>query len=111
MAKTLKKQAQKKNNRNLSKKRNFEYVRAYKEYHKCCECGEGRAVCLDLHHKRPETKKFSLSDGKSHSIKTIDAELKKCIVVCANCHRLIHAEKQFEMKRLELEQEKTLYDE
>ena len=70
----------------LAKDRNLEYIRAYKEYHKCVQCGEGRAVCLDLHHTEPDSKVFGLSNAKSRSIRSIDTELAKCVVLCANCH-------------------------
>lgn len=68
------------------------YIRLYKESH-CCEvCGEARTVCLDFHHRDPDSKKFSLSDAETYSIARIDKEIKKCILVCANCHRVIHAD-------------------
>ena len=102
MAKT----AVRKKHRRLTVLRNIEYIRSYKEYHKCCKCGEGRAVCLDLHHKDPKIKKFRFSDGKGRSIKTIENEFKKCIVVCANCHRLLHAEQRLE----DLRNEETLFN-
>ncbi|KKN59785.1 hypothetical protein LCGC14_0538750 [marine sediment metagenome] len=95
--------------RDLAKQRNFDYIREYKEYHRCCECSEGRAVCLDLHHEDPNTKKFTLSDGKSHSIKSINLELKKCIVLCANCHRLHHAQVQHEKVIKEENETNTLF--
>ena len=91
------------------KKANHDYIRSYKEYHKCSECDEGRAVCLDLHHIHPHLKSFELSTVKTHSIGSIDAELNKCVVLCANCHRLRHAEHRQEEKRIEIEEEKTLF--
>ena len=102
-------QGQKKKHRVLASVRNLAYIRAYKEYHQCCECGEGRAVCLDLHHTDPTTKLFALNDAKSRSIKGIDTELAKCIVVCANCHRLIHAERRQEQARKAENEEELLF--
>ena len=95
-------------NKKLSQERNLEYIRAYKEYHQCA-CGEGRAVCLDLHHSDPDTKLFALSDARNRTIKTIDQELSKCVVVCANCHRLIHAEQQQEQTRDAESKEELLF--
>ncbi len=69
-----------------------EYVRVYKESHSCEMCGEARAVCLDFHHRDPAKKRFALSDAETYSIKSIDAEIRKCIIVCANCHRVLHAD-------------------
>ncbi len=103
---------QKKKHRELAKERNRRYVSQYKEYHKCAKCGEGRAVCLDLHHTAPTTKLFEFNKAYKRSIRSIEAELKKCIVVCANCHRLIHAEQEFakQTERNEIDEEKSLFE-
>lgn len=80
--------------------RNREYVRRWKEYHKCEVCGEARAVCLEFHHNNPNNKTFEISAGKSKSITTLHKEICKCMIVCANCHRVIHAEAELnEMER------------
>lgn len=47
---------------------------------------------LDLHHVDPSKKSGNF--GKilsSGSIKALEEELKKVVVLCANCHRLVHA--------------------
>ena len=72
-------------------RKNLEYIRQVKSTERCA-CGEARVACLDFHHKDLTSKRFGLSDGDKHSIKDIDAEIRKCIVVCANCHRILHAE-------------------
>ncbi len=80
--------------------RNREYVRKWKESHECEICGEARAVCLDFHHSNPNDKSFDISASKSKSIATLHKEICKCIIVCANCHRVIHAEAELsEMER------------
>ena len=58
----------------------------------CKVCGERRAPCLDFHHQDQTTKCFSISAGISglYSISAILAEIEKCNVLCANCHRLEH---------------------
>ncbi len=60
---------------------------------KCCFCGYHRCSgALDFHHIDESTKKFGLSqDGMTRSWEKTQQELKKCILVCANCHREIHA--------------------
>lgn len=60
---------------------------------KCCFCGYDRCLdALDFHHFDEKTKKFGLSqNGMTRSWEKTKAELKKCILVCANCHREIHA--------------------
>lgn len=59
----------------------------------CKLCGESNACCLDFHHLEPKKKKNSVSKLVTgcHSWATIKKEADKCVVVCANCHRKIHA--------------------
>lgn len=56
----------------------------------CVLCSERDPRCLDYHHLHPKKKKFSIgsipSSIPSHAIQI---EMKKCVVVCANCHRQI----------------------
>ena len=56
---------------------------------KCQVCGYMKYQgALDLHHLRD--KKFGLGDkGYTRAWTTIQAELDKCVLVCANCHREI----------------------
>ncbi len=59
---------------------------------KCCICGYNRCQgSLEFHHKDPEQKDFGLSQKRRHSFDELKKELDKCILVCANCHREIHA--------------------
>jgi hypothetical protein len=68
-------------------------VNAIKAERACCICGEGDPCCLDFHHR--SDKKFSISDAVKHRIgmQQLMTEIAKCSVVCANCHRKIHAGK------------------
>lgn len=63
----------------------YEYLQNYK----CVDCGEDRVAVLEFDHLDP-TKKIAevstLCFGYSWEI--ILAEIKKCDVVCANCHKL-----------------------
>ncbi len=60
---------------------------------KCMFCGYNRCTsALDFHHINESLKKFGLSqDGLTRSWEKTKKELDKCILVCANCHREIHA--------------------
>lgn len=60
---------------------------------KCILCGYKRSVeVFDLHHVRSTSKEFGLSsDGLTRSWKRTKAEADKCVLVCANCHRELHA--------------------
>ena len=60
---------------------------------KCSECGIEATlenyVIFDFHHTDPNKKEFTIS-ALSSSQEKIAKEIKKCIVLCANCHRLYH---------------------
>jgi hypothetical protein len=55
----------------------------------CVICGYNKHQgVLDFHHVDPLLKSFAISGGGfSRSWASIEVELKKCILVCANCHR------------------------
>jgi NAD-dependent dihydropyrimidine dehydrogenase PreA subunit len=58
---------------------------------KCSRClNSYPRIVYDFHHKNPETKDFILSEHWGDSREKIWAELDKCILLCANCHRLEH---------------------
>lgn len=61
---------------------------------KCCICGFNSYIeALEFHHVDPTTKEFGLSASNSVT-KALDKQLeeaKKCVLLCANCHRGVHA--------------------
>ncbi len=68
------------------------WLNEYKEDLVCWMCGFDDPRALDFHHVRGE-KKFAIANmiSRGNSIETVLREIKKCIVLCANCHRLEHA--------------------
>ena len=60
---------------------------------KCEKCGYDKCIdALEFHHKDPVLKDFSISGkGYTRSWKSVKEELDKCILLCANCHRELHA--------------------
>jgi len=58
----------------------------------CSRCLENDPVCLDFHHRDSKQKKFNIGkalvDGLSEE--KIMNEIKKCDVLCSNCHRKLH---------------------
>src|SRR5579863_5528237 len=56
---------------------------------KCSICGYNRCWrALEFHHTNPEDKSFAIcSEGLTYSWARLLAEAKKCILICANCHR------------------------
>lgn len=60
---------------------------------KCKQCGYDKCIdALDFHHIIPEEKEFNFNKASSFSWEKIESELKKCIILCSNCHREIHAQ-------------------
>jgi hypothetical protein len=59
----------------------------------CQECGYHRCIdVLEFHHLDPKQKDFGIANkGYTRSWEKIKKELDKCVMVCANCHREIHA--------------------
>ena len=60
---------------------------------KCQICGYSKYQgAFDLHHLDPKAKDFGIGDkGYTRSWEKVKAELDKCILVCATCHREIEA--------------------
>lgn len=68
-----------------------DYIREIKSSLKCSICGEDRWWVLDFHHENPDEKESCIATlAHNGSRKKMEEELKKCIVLCANCHRDIH---------------------
>lgn len=59
--------------------------------HKCKNCGYNKCdAALEFHHINPKEKSFMINKSNTISWKRIEKELKKCILLCANCHRELH---------------------
>lgn len=72
----------------------------YKQKTGCAFCPETDHVALDFHHINRKTKLFNLANCANRSEKLIWEEVKKCKVVCANCHRKIEAGRQLVVDRV-----------
>lgn len=63
---------------------------------KCIDCGleynEKNACVFQVHHKNPSKKLFVVNTGTliNYSWKKILKEIKKCQLLCANCHFIKH---------------------
>ncbi len=58
---------------------------------KCIVCNYNRSIdALDFHHLDPSKKEFDISKS-SKSFKNLKEELNKCVILCSNCHRELHA--------------------
>jgi hypothetical protein len=60
---------------------------------KCRLCGYDRCLdALEFHHRDSDGKDFSvLNRGYTRSWSRVEAEIAKCLLLCANCHREVHA--------------------
>ena len=60
---------------------------------KCNRCGYNRCIeALEFHHENPSQKDFNISSkGYTRSWERVQKELDKCVMLCANCHRELHA--------------------
>ena len=61
----------------------------YLTHHPCVECGESDPIVLEFDHQVPADKHLAISNlvNRAGSIKKLMAEIEKCHVLCANCHR------------------------
>jgi len=84
----------------LIEDRNFWRTRKIKcvEYKggKCLKCGYDKCLAaLEFHHRKPKYKNKLLEGNRAFSIKgkwnELKKELNKCDLLCANCHREVHA--------------------
>ena len=73
---------------------------AFKASQKCSHCGVQHPALIDFHHV--------IRDGDKQSVNKLVAdgrftrameEIKKCIPLCANCHRMLHWEEAQTKKR------------
>ena len=60
---------------------------------KCQICGYDRcAEAMEFHHLDFSGKDFGISEkGYTRGWKKVKEELSKCVMLCANCHREVHA--------------------
>lgn len=57
----------------------------------CIVCGEAEPVCIDFHHINPEDKEFTVGKYRSRGKEWLIREISKCVCLCSNCHRKVHA--------------------
>lgn len=68
------------------------FIERYKRiFGKCHICGESRPWVLDFHHKDPLEKDLEVSKiANFGSVRRVKDEIRKCSILCANCHRDLH---------------------
>jgi hypothetical protein len=69
--------------------------RTFKASLKCTKCEENHPAALDFHHEDPAQKDREVSWYiKNSQFAKAKEEVKKCVVLCANCHRKHHWEEK-----------------
>ena len=60
---------------------------------KCSRCGYSRCIsALTFHHRKPSEKEFSFGEIRWKSWDDMVKELKKCDLLCRNCHAEEHCD-------------------
>ncbi len=57
----------------------------------CALCNEKDSSCLDFHHLGDKDRTISQMRGMNDD--RVKAEISKCVILCSNCHRKLHAGK------------------
>ena len=64
-----------------------EYIYEYLSTHPCVKCGGTDPVVLEFHHVKDKVISIAAMGGAGYSLESIQKEIEKCEVLCANCHR------------------------
>lgn len=65
-------------------------IKQLKQLAQCAHCGISDYRVLEFHHLDPKLKEREVSLMYNFSLENIKKEIAKCIVLCANCHRILH---------------------
>lgn len=76
---------QKKHNIEINKK-----IKADAKKDGCVFCGENHPAVLDFHHINKNSKYKDIAKMRENPPTQLKKEIKKCIVLCSNCHRKLH---------------------
>lgn len=60
----------------------------------CSQCSEKDLACLDFHHRDPSEKEGNIAEFRRYAVAKLLAEIAKCDVLCANCHRKHHRDER-----------------
>ncbi len=65
------------------------YIADYLSSHPCIGCGEADPIVLEFDHRNAAEKKFNIANAPKLgvAIDKVIAEIAKCDIRCANCHR------------------------
>ena len=75
---------------------NKNQINSLKSTLSCVKCGYNKCVtALEFHHTDPSQKEETIARLSVHSNNgKVFEEIKKCVILCANCHREFHYEEK-----------------
>lgn len=78
------------------RERNREFLWKFLSEHPCEKCGEKDPVVLEFDHLNPKDKEANVANliSGGYSLKTVQKEMGKCRILCANCHRRVTWDQQ-----------------
>lgn len=79
-----------------SRKKHVVLLEEYKKTCTCEHCGSTDYRTFEFHHRDPSEKDGEISKMviSRFAWKKILEEIKKCLCLCANCHRIVHYEER-----------------
>ncbi len=72
----------------------------YKKGCGCSGCDTKDPRVLEFHHLRDKEFHIALYSYNHYSFKRIKNEIKKCTVLCTNCHRILHHKERLEKSKI-----------
>jgi uracil phosphoribosyltransferase len=93
--------AQVKERKDVARQVAREFAYEYLLTHPCEHCGESDVRVLEFHHTGDKDMAVAAMVSAGYSIERIEAEINKCTILCANCHRKLTVEERgwFRKKR------------
>ncbi len=71
----------------------------FKAKFKCTNCGFSHPAVIDFHHVDTTDYKSVYLLSKNSNYREAMEEIKKCIPLCANCHRIHHHDEKLDRRR------------
>ena len=77
---------------NINRRKKRLEFKTYKKTLACVKCGISHPAVIDFHHVIRTNKKNINKLVRDNAFRQLRKELKKCIPLCSNCHRILHYE-------------------
>ena len=69
-------------------KKNREFLYRYLSISKCEVCGYDNPIALEFAHRENKHRGVTRMAQEGYALKAIKQEIRKCKILCANCHKL-----------------------